>query len=209
MRKAHSYIRSRAERKSVLNLFCYSGVFSVCAAAGGAAAVDSVDMSATYLDWARKNFALNKLEDERHRFIRADVIRFLDEALQQRKKWDIIILDPPSFSNSKKMGEAVLDIKRDYQMLLFKCLKLLRREGMIFFSAKARGFQFDADAFMQSCQSYQFSQFPQNQSSQNQSCQNYSHDGIIKNITIKNVTEAMRDEDFKGRRAPFCYIISI
>jgi 23S rRNA G2069 N7-methylase RlmK/C1962 C5-methylase RlmI len=131
-------LRDMAAGKRVLNLFAHTCSFSVCAAAGGAASVDSVDLSATYLDWGRRNFALNGLGGRpEFRFIRADVRPFLAGA---RQRWDLIILDPPTFSNSKMMDGA-LDIKRDHGTLLERCLGLLKPGGNLIFSVNMRGFK--------------------------------------------------------------------
>jgi 23S rRNA G2069 N7-methylase RlmK/C1962 C5-methylase RlmI len=148
--------------KKVLNLFCYTAAFSVYAARGGAAEVDSVDLSNTYLDWAARNFELNGRKAQRmtpeeytnmktaardpNRLIRADAIRFLDEAARAARSWDLIILDPPTFSNSKKM-EGNLDIRRDSNDLIGRCLRVLSPQGTLWFSTNARGFRLLQDSF--------------------------------------------------------------
>ncbi|GMO30871.1 MAG: class I SAM-dependent methyltransferase [Termitinemataceae bacterium] len=204
LRKARSFIKENAQNKKVLNLFCYTASFSVYAAAGGAAQIDSVDMSNTYLNWGKTNFALNSnflnIANGSYNFVRADVIRYIDDSIANKQKWDIIILDPPVFSNSKKMqGNAlngVLDIKRDYKNLLIKCLSLLNENGFIFFSVHSRSFKFDVDDFYAQC--------CLGQTSTASNCNlNYPH------IIIKERAEMFRDEDFKGRKIPCCYIISI
>jgi 23S rRNA G2069 N7-methylase RlmK/C1962 C5-methylase RlmI len=139
-------IRSEAAGRRVLNLFCYTASLSVAAAAGGAAAVDSVDLSNTYLDWARENFILNGFcsAGEPFRFIRDDALRFIDRCGGQ--SWDIVILDPPAFSNSKKMA-ADFDLRRDHPALVSRCLKLLRRPGgTLYLSANVKGFTINEDA---------------------------------------------------------------
>ncbi|MDR1618103.1 MAG: class I SAM-dependent methyltransferase, partial [Treponema sp.] len=113
-------IREEAAGKRVLNLFAYTCSLSVYAAAGKAARVDSADLSNTYLDWGRRNFALNGFGPggprggTPFRFIRADVFRFLGEKQRRGETWDLIILDPPTFSNSKKM-DRTLDVRRDHR----------------------------------------------------------------------------------------------
>jgi 23S rRNA G2069 N7-methylase RlmK/C1962 C5-methylase RlmI len=147
-RKTRGLARDISAGKRVLNLFCYTASFSVYAAAGGARSVDSVDLSNTYLDWAQTNFALNNLEalrvspeallgDQarlpRWRLIRDDALRFLANAAPLR--WDLIILDPPAFSNSKNMA-GFLDLKRDRRSLAAQCLALLSPGGQLIFNAK-------------------------------------------------------------------------
>ncbi|MDR1127910.1 MAG: class I SAM-dependent methyltransferase [Treponema sp.] len=157
-------IREEAGGKRVLNLFSYTCSFSVYAAAGGAVSVDSVDLSRAYLDWGKLNFELNGFKggeiDPRDlgagafartglppfRFIRGDALRFLPEAERAALRWDIIILDPPTFSNSKKM-RGFLDIRRDYRELVRGCLGLLAPRGKLFVSVNARSFKLDRDAF--------------------------------------------------------------
>jgi 23S rRNA G2069 N7-methylase RlmK/C1962 C5-methylase RlmI len=136
-------IRAEAAGRSVLNLFCYTASLSVAAAAGGASRVDSVDISNTYLDWAKKNFRLNGFtaDGRNYRFIRADALRFIEEVRGKAKDaWDIIILDPPAFSNSKKM-ESDFDLKRDHGILIQNCLKLLAPRGALYLSANVKGFK--------------------------------------------------------------------
>jgi 23S rRNA G2069 N7-methylase RlmK/C1962 C5-methylase RlmI len=149
-RKMRSLIRSQAAGKRVLNLFCYTAAFSVYAADGGAAEVDSVDLSNTYLDWAADNFSLNGFSAKRIepaallgdtlpscRLIRQDALAFIRAASGWGLRWDLIILDPPSFSNSKKMC-GVFDVRRDYGVLLRDCLRLLAPGGTLWFSVNAR-----------------------------------------------------------------------
>jgi 23S rRNA G2069 N7-methylase RlmK/C1962 C5-methylase RlmI len=149
-------IRDDSKNKRVLNLFCYTGSFSVHAAAGGAACADSVDLSNTYLNWARENFALNDFASDILRpeeyfaicntaicLIRADAGVFLRTAAETRRRWDSIIIDPPAFSNST-MARADFDLKRDYKDLLAGCLCLLDPGGKIWFSANTRSFRVSA-----------------------------------------------------------------
>jgi len=139
-RPLRKIVRESCAGKSVLNLFCYTGSFSVYAAAGGASSIDSVDLSNTYLDWAKENFKINGLENRKNdNFIRKDTFEFLAET---NKKWDLIILDPPTFSNSKKM-EGTLDINRDWHKLVSSCLSLLEQNGILYFSTNSRHLNFD------------------------------------------------------------------
>ncbi|MDR2212219.1 MAG: class I SAM-dependent methyltransferase, partial [Pseudomonadales bacterium] len=108
-------VREQSRAKRVLNLFAYTGSFSVYAAAGGAREVTTVDLSNTYIDWARDNFTLNHLAPEAHDFIVADVMVWLPE--QNGAQYDLIVCDPPTFSNSKKM-RGVFDVQRDHPALI-------------------------------------------------------------------------------------------
>jgi 23S rRNA G2069 N7-methylase RlmK/C1962 C5-methylase RlmI len=139
-----------AAGRRVLNLFCYTGSFSVAALHGGAVSVDSVDLSQGYLDWAKTNLALNGYTDTVTAPLhRMDCSRFLDEAAAARRRWDLIILDPPVFSNSKKMS-GILDLRRDAAGLVKKCLALLAKDGILYFAAKGRSFGAEALAAVQS-----------------------------------------------------------
>lgn len=148
-------VRQEAAKKHVLNLFCYTGAFSVYAASGRAASVDSVDLSATYLKWAEENMKLNGHTDAaRYRFFNADVLSWLYEtkkAILDGKegahKYDIIVLDPPTFSNSKKT-ENTLDINRDWPEFVNLCCTLLTDCGVLYFSTNSRRLQFDEAKLM-------------------------------------------------------------
>jgi 23S rRNA G2069 N7-methylase RlmK/C1962 C5-methylase RlmI len=139
----HRDTRLRVGREAAgtrfLNLFCYTGAFTVHAAAGGARETVSVDLSHTYLDWARDNLALNGLAGPAHRLVREDVMVFLR---QTRPGFDLAVLDPPTFSNSKKMQD-VLDLQRDHVPLINATLALLRPGGVLYFSTGARHFKLD------------------------------------------------------------------
>ena len=155
-RKKRALLYANAGGRRVLNLFAYTCSLSVAAARGGASRVDSVDLSKTYLDWGKLNFSLNGLDTSGNRagigrtgvynFIQSDVLKFLANTEKNKSRWDIIILDPPGFSNSKRM-ENNLDIKRDYRDLIQSCLRLLEPGGSLWFSSNARGFKFRQDDF--------------------------------------------------------------
>jgi len=146
-RKKRALLRLEAAGKRVLNLFAYTCSLSVAAAVGGAKQVDSIDLSNTYLEWGKLNFALNGITpSDKLSLIRTDVLQFLDQAKTRKNCWDIIILDPPSFSNSKKMFET-LDIRRDYQELIGKSLSLLSPDGTLYFSTNAKGFRLQNEDF--------------------------------------------------------------
>ncbi|MBP6382945.1 MAG: class I SAM-dependent methyltransferase, partial [Pseudomonadales bacterium] len=131
-----------ARGKRFLNLFCYTAAVTVFAGLGGARATTSVDMSATYLDWARRNLALNGLPEAQHELVRADCLRWLGA---ERRRWDLVFLDPPSFSNSKRMDET-LDVQRDHVALVRAALRVLERDGTLLFSTNRRGFRLDVEA---------------------------------------------------------------
>ncbi len=137
-------VRAEAAGRRVLNLFAYTGAFSVHAAAGGAAHVTTIDMSQTYLDWARDNLAANGLAGPRCELVRADVMQWL--ATPSGARWDMAIVDPPTFSNSKKM-RGVFDVQRDHAWLLQRVRERLVPGGVIWFSCNARRFKPDPAAF--------------------------------------------------------------
>lgn len=127
----------------LLNLFCYTGSFTVYAATAGIGESLSVDLSRTYLDWAGRNLTLNGVAGPAHRLLQADVFQYLEQAGRERQRFDLIVLDPPSFSNSKRM-RGVLDTQRDHVRLLQAAMPLLSTHGTLFFSTNKRGFRLDA-----------------------------------------------------------------
>lgn len=141
-RNTRKRVMMEANGKRFLNLFSYTGAFSVYAAAGGAVSTMTVDLSNTYLDWAGRNFALNGMDNGNHQWVRADVFEFLREATCSTQKYDLIVMDPPSFSNSKKMM-GVLDVQRDHAYLIESCLSLLAPGGVLYFSNNLRSFELD------------------------------------------------------------------
>jgi len=141
-RNTRQLIRLMSGKRSFLNLFAYTGSVTVYAAAGGASTTTTVDMSNTYLEWARENLALNGYGGERHRFVREDCLKWLQDAIDEKRKYQLIFIDPPTFSNSKKMSTS-LDITRDHVALLSGCLALLTEDGQIVFSTNARNFKLD------------------------------------------------------------------
>jgi 23S rRNA G2069 N7-methylase RlmK/C1962 C5-methylase RlmI len=189
-RLIRALIGEEAGGKRALNLFAYTCAFSVSAALGGAVSVDSVDMSRTYLDWGRRNFSLNGLAglagEEKagrgpFRFIRADALRFLEEAAGEGRNWDLIILDPPAFSNSKKMT-GVLDIRRDHPRLISRCLGLLSPGGRLWFSAGAARFRLEQEEI---------------------------EGRGARKFRLEEPGERIVDEDFRGKKTPPCYIFSV
>jgi 23S rRNA (cytosine1962-C5)-methyltransferase len=140
-RNTRQMVREAAEGKRVLNLFAYTGSFSVYAAAGHATQTLTIDMSATYLKWADRNLGLNGFSNDSHQLLQADVLEWLRAGTQER--WDIIVLDPPTFSNSKRM-HGTLDVQRDHAWLLHKTRQLLAPGGQLYFSTNFRNFKIDA-----------------------------------------------------------------
>lgn len=133
-------VREMATDKRVLNLFCYTGSFSVYAAAGGASEVVSADLSKTYLEWAGRNMQLNFPHYPGHRLLHADVKQELAKINDAR--YDLIVMDPPTFSNSKRMDDF-LDIQQDHPALINECLRILAPQGVLFFSTNYRKFQLE------------------------------------------------------------------
>jgi 23S rRNA (guanine2445-N2)-methyltransferase / 23S rRNA (guanine2069-N7)-methyltransferase len=132
-----------ARDKHFLNLFCYTAVASLHAAAGGAASTTSVDMSGTYLDWAEQNFVLNRIGGRQHQLVQQDCLKWLEDA---RDRYDLIFLDPPTFSNSKRM-EDTLDIQRDHVWLIENSMRILADDGLLVFSNNLRRFKLDNRVF--------------------------------------------------------------
>jgi 23S rRNA (guanine2445-N2)-methyltransferase / 23S rRNA (guanine2069-N7)-methyltransferase len=137
-------LREAAARKRFLNLFAYTGSATVYAAAGRARATTTVDMSATYLDWAQRNLAVNGFSGAQHEFVQADCISWLKTAVAERQAYDLIFLDPPTFSNSKRM-EDIHDVQRDHRALIDRCMALLAPGGRLVFSTNAQKFKMDAE----------------------------------------------------------------
>jgi len=172
-------VRSESRNKNMLNLFCYTGSFSVYAASGGASCVDSVDLSAVYLERSRRNLALNGFTDSsRYALIQSDVISFLRNTKQ---RWDIIVLDPPTFSNSKKT-DTVLDINRDWPLLTSLCINRLNRDGTLYFSTNSRSLKFDEAVLRSAC--------PQN-------------------LSITDISEKTVPEDFRNKKIHRCIKITL
>ena len=140
-RTTRQMVREQSAAKKVLNLFAYTGSFSVYAAAGGADEVVTVDLSNSYLKWAQRNMQINDFTDpSRYQFLQADVKQYLKTITSGY--FDIIILDPPTFSNSKRMADF-LDIQRDHVDLINDCLSGLKPGGVLYFSTNFRKFILD------------------------------------------------------------------
>lgn len=142
-RETRQFVAVASFGKRLLNLFAYTCAFSVQAAVKGACFTKSVDMSNTYTAWGRENFLLNNCPSKNHEIVRADCLRFLEE---EREKYDIIVIDPPTISRSKKMDQ-MFDIQKDYLFLLSRSIELLLPGGTIFFSTNSRKFVFEEELF--------------------------------------------------------------
>ena len=138
-RPVRQKIQHLAHGKRFLNLFCYTGTATMHAVQGGAHNSLSVDMSATYLSWGKKNLALNGFSDQVHKFEQHDCMEFIKH---HKGEYDLIFLDPPTFSNSKKMI-GVLDVQRDHAWMIHRVMDLLSEDGLLIFSTNYRRFELD------------------------------------------------------------------
>ena len=141
-RTTRQRLRAASDGRRFLNLFAYTGTATVYAAAGGAVASTTVDLSRTYLEWAQQNLALNGFTAGQHQLLRADCREWLQQSARGPDRYELIFLDPPTFSNSKRM-EGVLDIERDHPALIDGCAQLLAPGGLIVFSTNAQRFRLD------------------------------------------------------------------
>lgn len=136
-------VKKQSSGRKILNLFAYTGSFSVYAAAGAADEVITADLSKTYLNWAERNLQLNGFTDAaKYKFVHADVKQYLK--IISPGYFDIIIMDPPTFSNSKRM-EDILDIQRDHVILINQCIAGLKPGGILYFSTNFRKFELDKE----------------------------------------------------------------
>ena len=172
-------VREQSLKKKVLNLFAYTGAFSVYAAAGGASEVVTVDLSKTYLNWAERNMQLNNYITGNagsgtgaYSFIHADVLQHLK--LLSPGCFDLVIMDPPTFSNSKRM-EDFLDIQKDHAELINDCLRVLTPGGILYFSTNSRRFVLDSEK--------------------------------INAGSIRDISKATTPFDFEGKFSRWCYHI--
>lgn len=145
-RPIRAHVSEIANGKRFLNLFAYTGAASVFAAHGGAASTTTVDLSQSYLDWAQRNMEANGFAGKQHVFEHEDVMRWLTQARRNRQRFDLVFVDPPTFSNSKSMGKRTWDIQRDHVELLINVAHVLDREGVAIFSCNLRNFKPDLDA---------------------------------------------------------------
>lgn len=146
-RQTRALVRERAAGKRVLNLFAYTGSFTVYAAHGRAQTTTTVDLSQTYSEWAARNLAHNGFAAGwQHRLVTADCLQYLANAAARGEQYDLIICDPPTFSNSKRMRQASFAVDRDHPALIQDCLRLLAPGGELFFSTNARRFKLSPTA---------------------------------------------------------------
>lgn len=145
-RVTREMVGSMAEGKSFLNLFSYTGTCTVHAAVGGAKSTLTVDLSQTYLSWAHRNMELNGCDGPEHGFVRADVLQWIEREARGWRRFDLIFVDPPTFSNSKAMGKNTWSVQRDHVKLLANVVRLLERDGVAVFSCNLRNFKPDVEA---------------------------------------------------------------
>lgn len=143
-RLTRRYLGELARGKRFLNLFAYTGTATVYAAGGGAASSTTVDMSRTYLEWAKRNLALNNLAGPQHGFVQEDCLAWLQEQRESSRRWDLMFIDPPTHSRSKRM-EQDFDVQRDHVQLLTLAAQLLAPGGTIVFSNNYTRFRLDRD----------------------------------------------------------------
>jgi 23S rRNA (guanine2445-N2)-methyltransferase / 23S rRNA (guanine2069-N7)-methyltransferase len=144
-RLTRRYVGERAKGRRFLNLFAYTGTATVYAIGGGAASSTTIDMSRTYLDWAKRNLALNSLAGPQHGFVQSDCMAWLDEQSERERYYDLIFIDPPTHSRSKRMTDD-FDVQRDHVQLLLSARRLLAAEGEIVFSNNYTRFKMDREA---------------------------------------------------------------
>ncbi len=144
-RVTRDIVGSMAKGARFLNLFAYTGTATVHAAAGGAARTTTVDLSQTYLEWAERNMELNGFKGRNHEFVRADVMSWIRETRRSSDRYDLIFVDPPTFSNSKSMGKRTWDVQRDHVELLVGVSRILARGGVAVFSCNLRTFKPEVD----------------------------------------------------------------
>jgi 23S rRNA (guanine2445-N2)-methyltransferase / 23S rRNA (guanine2069-N7)-methyltransferase len=145
-RTTRQMLERMAHGKRFLNLFAYTGVATLHAAGGGARTTTTVDLSQTYLDRAERNMAANGFTGAAHRFIKADVTEWVVRDAEGGHRYELIFVDPPTFSNSKSMGERTWDVQRDHAKLLVQVAELLAHDGAIVFSCNLRDFKIDEAA---------------------------------------------------------------
>ncbi|WP_255467437.1 bifunctional 23S rRNA (guanine(2069)-N(7))-methyltransferase RlmK/23S rRNA (guanine(2445)-N(2))-methyltransferase RlmL [Raoultibacter phocaeensis] len=144
-RKTRELVGSLAKGARFLNLFAYTGTASVHAAGGGAVSTVTVDLSQTYLSWAERNMRLNGFKGRNHTYVRADVLRWISEERASKRRYDLIFVDPPTFSNSKSMGKETWSVQRDHAELVIGVSRLLAQGGRAVFSCNLRSFKPDTE----------------------------------------------------------------
>ena len=166
------------DAETFLNLFAYTGTATCYAADGGARETTTVDLSNTYLEWARDNMRLNGFASQKHRFIRADVLTWIERQLRRSERWDLIFCDPPTFSNSTKMGGRTFDVQRDHVELVSALAHLLTPQGRAIFSCNLRRFKPDLEELRR------------------------------RGVNLVDITERTIPEDFaRNKRIHRCYVV--
>ena len=178
-RLARSLVREHARKaRTFLNLFAYTGTASCYAASGGVQETVTVDLSNTYLDWAEENMRLNGFTGPDHHFVRDDVLAWVERQRHTANRWDLVFCDPPTFSNSTRMGERTWDVQRDHVELLRGVVDLLEPSGEAIFSCNLRGFKPDVEALVRA------------------------------GIELEDITDATIPEDFqRNKRIHHCYLV--
>ena len=202
------FVKENAFGLSVLNLFSYTGSFSVYAAAGGADSVTSVDLSNTYCEIAKQNLKNNGfLSEKAFPVITMDATVFIDKAIEENKKWDLIIFDPPSFSNSHKM-EKPFDVKKDANIWFYKLSKVLKQKGILIFSTNLATFSLDKTKLKKAYKITEITDdvrpigFSSKKSGKSrvfifEKIQDASTDIFRDNVIRKRKVERVKDEDFE------------
>ena len=172
-------VREHARQaRTFLNLFAYTGTATCYAADAGVEETITVDLSNTYLDWAERNMALNGFTGSAHHFVRDDVLAWVEQQVRGRNRWDLIFCDPPTFSNSSRMGERTWDVQRDHVELLKGVVGLLEQGGVAIFSCNLRSFKPDVEALRAA------------------------------GIGLEDITERTIPEDFqRNKRIHHCYLV--
>ncbi len=178
-RVTRDLVREHAKSaRRFLNLFAYTGTATCYAADGGVEETVTVDLSNTYLDWAERNMRQNGFVGPQHHFVRDDVLAWISHQRNTRNRWDLIFVDPPTFSNSSKMGRRTWDVQRDHVELLAGVARLLTQEGHAIFSCNLRGFRPEVRKLAQV--------------------------GVV----IEDITEQTIPEDFaRNKKVHHCYIV--
>lgn len=142
-RQTRAWLRSEVRGKRCLNLYAYTGAFTCAFAQGGARSTTSVDLSARYLEWTQDNLRLNGFDGEEHELVESDVGSFLREARQAERAWDVIFLDPPSFSTvgAARPESRGLDVQRDHAILVESARRCLKAGGLLVFSTNHQRFE--------------------------------------------------------------------
>lgn len=140
-RELRKRVGEEARNKQFLNLFGYTGSFTCYAAAGGAKSTTTVDLSGPYLGWARDHLELNQLWSKKHELAKGDVLDWLDEAYAGARRYDLAVVDPPSYSTRGGMGRSRFDIRKDHAGLLAATAKVMRKKGVIYFSTNHQRFE--------------------------------------------------------------------